>query len=222
MQLISHISHDDLKEMLSLSIWVHEVGEHVDESETCLSFTYGVDLSNVSEERKQAVQYLYRTQQSGLVLSYTDDIKDGLQVAVTVNTSSHRICVVFRGSDDRYVWINHARAQQESLVDGLRLHSGIKSLIDKHENALNRTIDGLLFRYPKYEVFVTGHSLGGALAVLVADALHGLATAELHALCQSLQPATWVITLGGHGAFVSHAAGRGPAGRRSRRRRADG
>lgn len=28
----------------------------------------------------------------------------------------------------------------------------------------------------------------------------------LHALCQSVQPATWVITLGAQGAFVSHAA----------------
>ena len=38
-----------------------------------------------------------------------------------------------------------------------------------------------------------------------ADTLHALAHDALHALCQSLQPATWVITLGGHGAFVSHA-----------------
>ena len=41
-----------------------------------------------------------------------------------------------------------------------------------------------------------------------ADTLHTLADDELHALCQSLQPATWVITLGGHGAFVSHASGK--------------
>ncbi len=38
-----------------------------------------------------------------------------------------------------------------------------------------------------------------------ADALHAMADAELHALCQSLQATTWVITLGGHGVFVSHA-----------------
>lgn len=41
-----------------------------------------------------------------------------------------------------------------------------------------------------------------------ADALHAMADEALHALCQSLQATTWVITLGGHGAFVSHAAGR--------------
>lgn len=35
--------------------------------------------------------------------------------------------------------------------------------------------------------------------------LHACTDEALHALCQSLQPATWVITLGGHGAFVSHA-----------------
>lgn len=40
--------------------------------------------------------------------------------------------------------------------------------------------------------------------------LHACTDEALHALCQSLQPATWVITLGGHGAFVSHA----PAQRR--------
>jgi ribokinase len=38
-----------------------------------------------------------------------------------------------------------------------------------------------------------------------ADALHARADTTLHAWCQRLQPATWVITLGAHGAFVSHA-----------------
>lgn len=38
------------------------------------------------------------------------------------------------------------------------------------------------------------------------DALHALADDALHALCQDLLPRTWVITLGEHGAFVSHAA----------------
>ncbi|GAB2661765.1 ribokinase [Arenimonas aestuarii] len=41
-----------------------------------------------------------------------------------------------------------------------------------------------------------------------ADTLHALADDTLHALCQSLHPATWVITLGGHGAFVSHPPGK--------------
>lgn len=41
-----------------------------------------------------------------------------------------------------------------------------------------------------------------------AGSLHALDAVELHALCQSLHPATWVITLGGHGAFVSHAPGK--------------
>ena len=36
--------------------------------------------------------------------------------------------------------------------------------------------------------------------------LHACTDEALHALCQSLQAATWVITLGAHGAFVSHAA----------------
>lgn len=40
------------------------------------------------------------------------------------------------------------------------------------------------------------------------DSLHAMAGESLHALCQSLQATTWVITLGGHGVFVSHADGR--------------
>lgn len=38
------------------------------------------------------------------------------------------------------------------------------------------------------------------------EALHALSEADLHALCQGLLPRTWVITLGEHGAFVSHPA----------------
>jgi ribokinase len=40
-----------------------------------------------------------------------------------------------------------------------------------------------------------------------ADAVHAMDDGTLHALCQRLVPATWVLTLGEHGAFVSHAVG---------------
>ncbi|WP_374601079.1 ribokinase [Arenimonas sp.] len=39
-----------------------------------------------------------------------------------------------------------------------------------------------------------------------ADTLASSEDDALHALCQSVQATTWVITLGGQGAFVSHAA----------------
>ena len=38
-----------------------------------------------------------------------------------------------------------------------------------------------------------------------AGGVHAMADQALHALCQSLRATTWVITLGGHGVFVSHA-----------------
>ena len=41
--------------------------------------------------------------------------------------------------------------------------------------------------------------------VVDAGALHARTDEELHALCQRLHAATWVITLGARGAFVSHA-----------------
>jgi ribokinase len=40
-----------------------------------------------------------------------------------------------------------------------------------------------------------------------ADAVYAMDAGTLHALCQRLQPATWVVTLGAHGAFVSHPLG---------------
>jgi ribokinase len=46
-----------------------------------------------------------------------------------------------------------------------------------------------------------------AHATVDADGLHGLEGAGLHALCQKARSATWVVTLGAHGAFVSHCDG---------------
>lgn len=66
-------------------------------------------------------------------------------------------------------------------------------------------VDGADLITPNETEFVQLLKLRG-LEAPAADALATLGDEALHALCRALHAGTVVITLGGHGAFVSHAA----------------
>jgi ribokinase len=65
-------------------------------------------------------------------------------------------------------------------------------------------VDGADLITPNETEFVQLLELRG-LDAPAADALAALEDAALHALCRALHAGTVVVTLGGHGAFVSHA-----------------
>lgn len=83
--------------------------------------------------------------------------KHGVQCYILKNQN---ICVVvFRGSDEKIDWINNFRARLIKTTYG-HMHRGFKNLWDKISSDLIKNI-------PRNSlVYFTGHSLGGALALI--------------------------------------------------------
>jgi predicted lipase len=102
------------------------------------------------------------------VVKFINDLKTGLQVAVTASLKAHRICVVFRGSDDEFDWVNNIKPLKTCIdkTQDVSVHRGFMGILTTHIQDLMDCIGRLLGSYPLLEVYVTGHSLGGALATL--------------------------------------------------------
>lgn len=83
--------------------------------------------------------------------------KSGVQAYIF--QSGNIVVVAFRGSDEKQDWINDAKATFIHTSYG-RMHKGFKKLWDKVSRELQDNIpSGTL-------VYFTGHSLGGALALI--------------------------------------------------------
>jgi triacylglycerol lipase len=87
-----------------------------------------------------------------------------------VVASDDLIAVVFRGTEDELDWRSNVRAAWIVLQGGVRVHTGFFQAYRPIRDRLFATVERLL-KAKARPVYITGHSLGGALATM--------ATAEL-------------------------------------------
>jgi pimeloyl-ACP methyl ester carboxylesterase len=92
----------------------------------------------------------------------TTSIVDGSMVSYVV-TGRDVVVIVFRGTDDEPDWIVNLDSIPTNTPDG-RIHEGF---YDAYQTLRNEVVRAVRSGRPKY-VWITGHSLGGALAVVCA------------------------------------------------------
>jgi len=107
------------------------------------------------------------------------DKKTDTQGYYGVQSSTSQIWVVFRGTISTMNWIDDAECR---LVDAeyvqcadCKVHRGFKRCHDGVSASVVSAVTALHTEYPNYQIMVTGHSLGGALANLMSNTLatHG-------------------------------------------------
>lgn len=89
-----------------------------------------------------------------------------LQVGITISDKQHRIVVVFRGSESLKDFVQDIKINKISLGDNIRVHDGFYQQLIENYDQLEQIVKKLLEKHPTYQLYVTGHSLGGALATL--------------------------------------------------------
>ena len=97
-------------------------------------------------------------------------IDRGKGTAGAVLANNDLIVVVFRGTEDLLDWLTNLRAGWVVLQGGVGVHRGFFEAYWPVRAALFRRLLDLIHEKPR-PVYVTGHSLGGALALMAAAEL---------------------------------------------------
>ena len=94
------------------------------------------------------------------------------------------IIVSFRGSSNIANWISNLSFNQVSYpkCNGCKVHNGFYSAWNLAKSTLLKNIQDLRAAHRDAPIYVTGHSLGGALAALAAAELKSIYGAGLNSI----------------------------------------
>ncbi|KAI8867832.1 alpha/beta-hydrolase [Ramicandelaber brevisporus] len=111
-----------------------------------------------------------------LLLSFTRALPtcDGF---VVVSPTTKEIVVGFRGTSNLRGWVQDGfliRSYWPNNVKGSEVHAGFLLTFDSVRNEVTAAVEKAVKDYPGYKVVFTGHSLGGALALIATTAIRPL------------------------------------------------
>jgi predicted lipase len=150
----------EIAELMFLSSLIYSCRKEVQKGSSIKALANKLPLvSSISSDLELAGSVVY-------CHSNTSD----LQAGITLNHSKKRITLVFRGSESWKDWIHDFFIWQKTLHGDVKVHYGMYRQLqrDFSYNTIRREMRKLHNEYPDYRINVTGHSLGGGLALLFA------------------------------------------------------
>jgi len=169
------IPHNTVVDLLRITILIYNYGADIKESSDTIE-TFVNKLSdptisetmNINETRKQILVDIAKQIPTGKVCNFINDKETDIQCGITINDADKRICVVFRGSESLSDWYYDLYVIKKQIKDDVWVHGGFYKQL--HDNDVYKNIvqhiKTQLETHLDYTIYVTGHSLGAALATL--------------------------------------------------------
>lgn len=169
----SILDFEIIKEFLSLSTLIYNLGIDLNiMKDSSNNFDLkSLDVSTLSlsfKKKKQLLQIISDSPNAELYQFY--DLPSGNQVAITISHKKKRISFVFRGSNEIMDWVHNFLICKKEVKENCFVHLGFYKSLESNnllENLTNE-MKTLIEKYENYDIYVTGHSLGGGLSTLFA------------------------------------------------------
>lgn len=169
------ISHSIVQELIATTMLVYNYGKlfEMKEDDNVETFLNNIDpkvIEKMSPERQEVIKNIPNYAPNGKVMEFIDDTQTDFQAGITKSDAKKRLVVVFRGTESNMDWLYDFLICKHNYKDNIRIHSGFHRQLFSNSNYFKLTscLSNLLSKdeYKDYTVYVTGHSLGGALATM--------------------------------------------------------
>ena len=128
-----------------------------------------IDISSLNlnaHKKKQLSEIISESPEAELYKFY--DLQSGNQVGITISHIKKRISFIFRGSNEIMDWLHNFLICKKEIKKNCYVHLGFYKSLESNDLLKNLTDDMkfLTEKFENYDIFITGHSLGGGLSTL--------------------------------------------------------
>lgn len=165
------IQRENVYDLLCLTMLIYKYNT----TDVSFNLIDKIVTKDMSECDMEALKHISRLADDGNIEHFISDDTTDLQCAITVSHRKKRLTVVFRGSESYTDWWYNLQIKKIRL-NGVKVHCGYLTQLlstNIYDKLVTRICE-LLKKYDDYDVYITGHSAGAALATLFSYMLSPL------------------------------------------------
>jgi predicted lipase len=142
-------------------------------NETICNYINRKNINNLNPEIIETLEYLLNNYPNGSINTFISNNNTDIQVGIVLNNNN--ITIVFRGTDTVTDWMyNCDFAKRHIELSNIEIHKGFfDQLMSIYDELLNN-INIIMNKIPNLNIYITGHSAGGAHATILAYLLKNI------------------------------------------------